>query len=294
MILDIIYFTALGIMTGGLYGLLGLGLNLIFGVMRVINVAHGEMLMLGAYTAIVLAFTSLTSPWAAVIAAIMAVALIGYAIARFMLQPLTIDGRVHEQRGLVLSLGLSLVLANLVLAVFGPDYQKVPGRLAEGSFSIGDLVLEKQRLVILAASLVIAFGLMIFLRFTLTGLAIRAVGENPEAAQASGISVRRIHLLTFAIGSALAGAAGALITPATYAFPAMGLNYTLYAFSVIIIGGLGSVWGAIVAGLMLGVVESLSVMWLPSGYNAIVGPALMLLTLIVRPQGLFGAKPGRA
>jgi branched-chain amino acid transport system permease protein len=294
MLIDLLYFTVLGIMTGGLYGLLGLGLNLIFGVMRVINVSHGEMLTLGAYTAIVIGLAGLNSPWASIIVAILAVTAVGYLIARYLLQPLTVESRIDEQRGLVLSLGLSLVLANFVLAVFGPDYQRVPGKLAEGSIALGDLIIEKQRLLILIASLVLAAGLMVFLRFTLMGKAIRAVGENPEAAQASGISVRKIHLLTFAVGSALAGAAGALITPATYAFPAMGLNYTLYAFSVVIIGGLGSVWGAIFAGFLLGIVESLSVIWLPSGYNTIVGPALMLITLIVRPQGLLGIKPGRA
>ncbi len=294
MLLDLVYFAALGVMTGGLYGLLGLGLNLIFGVMRVINVSHGEMLTLGAYTAIVMGLGGVTSPWAAIVAAVMVVTLIGFLIARYLLQPLTVESRIDEQRGMVLSLGLSLVLANLVLAIFGPEYQRVPGKLAEGSIVLGDLIIEKQRLIILIASLVLAAALMAFLRFTLTGKAIRAVGENPEAAQASGISVRKIHLLTFSIGSALAGAAGALITPATYAFPAMGLNYTLYAFSVVIIGGLGSVWGAIFAGFLLGIVESLSVIWLPSGYNTIVGPVLMLFTLIIRPQGLLGVKPGRA
>jgi branched-chain amino acid transport system permease protein len=148
--------------------------------------------------------------------------------------------------------------------------------------------LERQRLVILGGSIILAAALMLFLRFTLVGVAIRAVGENPDAAQANGVSVARIHLLTFAIGSALAGAAGALISPVTYAFPAMGFNYTLYAFMTIIIGGLGSVWGAVLAGFLLGIAESVSVMWLASGYNALVGPALMLLMLVLRPQGLLG------
>jgi branched-chain amino acid transport system permease protein len=155
-------------------------------------------------------------------------------------------------------------------------------------------VLEGQRLVILAGSIVLAAALMLFLRFTLVGLAIRAVGENPAAAQANGISVPRIRLITFALGSELAGAAGALITPVTYAFPAMGFNYTLYAFITIIIGGLGSVWGAVLAGFLLGIAESLSVIWLTTGYNAIVGPGLMLLMLLLRPQGLLGRRLARA
>jgi branched-chain amino acid transport system permease protein len=294
MLLDLVYFTALGIMTGGLYGLLGLGLNLIFGVMRVINVSHGEMLTLGAYSAIVLGLTPVKSPWFAVAVAVVVVTAGGFLVARLLLQPITVEGRVHEQRGLVLTLGLSFVVANLILAIFGPEFQKVPGQLAEGAYLIGDLVLEKQRIVILAASIVIAALLMLFLKYTLVGRAIRAVGENPEAAQACGISVRRIHLLTFALGSALAGVSGALITPATYAMPAMGFNYTLYAFTVVIIGGLGSMWGALLAGFLLGIAESVSVLWLPSGYNAIVGPMLMLAMLIVRPQGLLGRLSVRA
>ena len=294
MLLDLVYFAALGIMTGGLYGLLGLGLNLIFGVMRVINVSHGEMLTLGAYSAIVLGMTPAKSPWFAVAAAVVVVTIAGFLVARLLLRPITVEGRVHEQRGLVLTLGLSFVVANLILAVFGPDYQKVPGQLAEGAYTVGDLVLEKQRLAILAASVIVATALMLFLKYTLAGRAVRAVGENPEAAQACGISVRRIHLLTFSLGSALAGVSGALITPATYAMPAMGFNYTLYAFSVVIIGGLGSMWGALFAGFLLGVAESVSVLWLPSGYNAIVGPVLMLLMLIFRPQGLLGRLTVRA
>jgi len=294
MLLDLLYFTALGIMTGGLYGLLGLGLNLIFGVMRVINVSHGEMLTLGAYAAVVVSMTPMKSPWFAVSIAILVVTVAGFLVARLLLAPLTTDGRVHEQRGLVLTLGLSFVVANLILATFGPEYQKVPGQLAQGAYMIGDLVLEKQRVVILAACLAIAAALMLFLKYSRTGCAIRAVGENPEAAQACGISVRRIHLLTFALGSALAGVSGALITPATYAMPAMGFNYTLYAFIIVIVGGLGSTWGAVLAGFLLGIAESISVLWLPSGYNAIVGPILMLLMLIFRPQGLLGRVTARA
>lgn len=294
MLLDLAYFAALGIMTGGLYGLLGLGLNLIFGVMRVINVSHGEMLTLGAYTAIVTGMTPVKSPWVAVIVAVLVVTLAGFLVARLLLAPLTLEGRVHEQRGLVLTLGLSFVVANLLLAAFGPEYQKVPGQLAQGAYHLGDLVLEKQRLAILGACLAVAAGLMLFLKYSVTGRAIRAVGENPEAAQACGISVRKIHLLTFALGSALAGVSGALITPVTFAMPAMGFNYTLYAFTVVIVGGLGSTWGAVFAGFLLGIAESISVIWLPSGYNAIVGPVLMLVVLILRPQGLLGRITVRA
>jgi branched-chain amino acid transport system permease protein len=294
MILDVINFIALGIMTGAIYALLGLSLNLVFGVLRVINVAHGDMLMLGAYTAVVLAGVHFGGPFLSILAALVLVTFVGLVIARLLLRPLTIDGRIHEQRGMVMSLGLSLFLSNAVLALFGPDYQRVPGLLVSKVFEIGNLVLEGQRLVIVAGAMLMATALMLFLRFTLLGLAIRAVGENPEAAQANGISVPVIHMITFAIGSALAGGAGALITPVTYAFPAMGFSYTLYAFMTVIIGGLGNIWGAVLAGFLLGIAESLSVIVLPTGFNAVVGPALMLLVLVFRPQGLLGRKLIRA
>jgi branched-chain amino acid transport system permease protein len=290
MILDIINFIALGIMTGAIYALLGLSLNLVFGVMRVINVAHGEMLTLGAYTAVILAGVQFGGPLLPLLAALLFVTLVGLVIARLLFKPLTVDGRIHEQRGMVMSLGLSLFLSNVILAIFGPDYQRVPSLVAGGALEIGDLVLEDRRLVILVGTILMATALMLFLRFTLLGLAIRAVGENPEAAQANGISVPMIHLVTFALGSALAGGAGVLITPVTYAYPAMGFGYTLYAFMTVIIGGLGNIWGAVLAGFLLGVAESLSVLVLPTGFNAVVGPALMLLVLVFRPQGLLGRK----
>ncbi|WP_210483525.1 branched-chain amino acid ABC transporter permease [Microvirga antarctica] len=291
---DILYFVILGIMTGSLYGLLGLGMNVIFSVLRFVNISHGDMLTVGAYVGVALAFAGLQSPWYSMAIGVGAVALLGLVIARVLLAPITTEGRVNEQRGMVVTLGLSLVIPNLILEIFGPDYQRVPGQFMTGVVEFGDLIIEKQRLAILVGSFLIAGALMVFLRYTRLGRAIRAVGENPEAAQASGISVRRIHLLTFTLGTMLAGAAGALVTPVTYAFPAMGLNYTLYSIAVVIIGGLGSVWGAIVAGLLLGIAESLSVIWMASGYNALVAPMMMLIMLIVRPQGLFGSKAARA
>lgn len=294
MLSDILYFVILGLMTGSLYGLLGLGMNVVFGVLRLVNISHGDMLTVAAYVGVALALAGLRSPWISMALGVGAVTILGLLIARILLSPVATEGRVDEQRGMVITLGLSLVIPNLILEIFGPDYQHVPGQFMTGVVYVGDLPLDKQRIAIFIGSIVIAAGLMFFLRYTRLGRAIRAVGENPEAAQASGISVRSIHLLTFALGAALAGVAGALVTPVTYAFPAMGLSYTLYSIAVVIIGGLGSVWGAIVAGLMLGVAESLSVMWVASGYNALVAPLLMLLTLIVRPQGLFGKKPMRA
>lgn len=292
--IDILYYIILGVMTGSLYGLLGFGMNVVFGVMRFVNLSHGDLLTIGAYAAVITAAAGFQSPWLGMAVGVFSVSILGLVIARTLLAPITVDGRVQEQRGLVMTLGLSLVIPNVILEVYGPDYQRVPGQFMSGLVEFGDLIIEKQRLAVFVGSLLIATLLTAFLRLTRLGRAIRAVGENPEAAQASGINVRNIHLLTFSLGAMLAGAAGALVTPVTYAFPAMGLNYTLYAISVVIIGGLGSIWGAMMAGLLLGIFESLSVIWMPSGFNALVAPLLMLLTLILRPQGLLGRKAGRA
>ncbi len=293
MIIDIVNFTALGIMTGGVYALLGVGMTLVFGVMRVINIAHGDMLTIGAYAAIMWGLTVSPNPVGAIAAALISVILVGLIIAKFLLAPITVEGRVDERQGMVLTLGLSLFLSNLLLAVFGPDYRSVPGALVSGVIEIGDVVLEGQRLLILASSIVLTTFLMLFLRHTAAGLAVKAVAENPDAAQASGIDISRIHLLTFAIGASLAGAAGALIVPVTYAFPAMGFDYTLFGFIVVVIGGLGSIWGAVFAAFLYGIAESLSVLWMPSGYNAMVGPLMMLAVLVFRPQGLLGRKTQR-
>lgn len=294
MLSDILYFVVLGVLTGSLYGLLGLGMNVVFGVLRLVNISYGDMLTVAAYVGVTMALAGINSPWISMAAGVATVTVLGLLIARILLAPVTTEGRVDEQRGMVITLGLSLVIPNLILEIFGPDYQKIPGQFMTGVVNVGDLPVEKQRIAIFIGSILIAGCVMLFLRFTRLGRAIRAVGENPEAAQASGISVRKIHLLTFTFGAALAGAAGALVTPVTFAFPAMGFSYTLYSIAVVIIGGLGSVWGALVAGFILGIAESLSVMWVPSGFNALVAPLLMLLTLIVRPQGLFGKRPARA
>jgi len=275
-------------MTGGIYALLGLGISLVFGVMRVINVAHGEMLTLGAYAAIFFGKTIFSGSIGAIISAIIITSFAGIIIASMLFRPITREGSINEQQGLVLTLGISMFIANAVLAIFGPDYHSVPGKITSGTIYIGELVLEGQRLLILIASLIITALLMFFLRFSVNGMAIKAVAENPDAAMASGINISRIHLLTFIIGSVLAGIAGALIAPVTYAFPAMGFDFTLYAFIVVVIGGLGNLWGALVAAYLYGIAESLSVLWMPSGYNALIGPMLMLLILIFRPHGLMG------
>jgi len=284
----VLSYVLAGVITGGLYALLAIGLNLIFGVLRFINVAHGDMLTVGAFSAILAGWIVSGQIYATVPFAFIVVSLLGVVIARLCIARLARDGEFDEQRGLVLTLGLSMFVGSLILAIFGPRYQSVPGLSPLPNFQFAGVTFEGQRLLILVGSLTLTAALFAFLRYSLTGMAIRATAENPTAAQANGIHIRRMQTITFALGSAFAGAAGALVAPITYAFPAMGFPYTIYAFIVVVIGGLGSLWGALVAGYLLGVAESLSVLILPPGYNAAIGPLLMLTVLILRPQGLFG------
>jgi branched-chain amino acid transport system permease protein len=288
-VIDVLNYLAAGIVTGGLYALVALGLTLIFGVMRFINVAHGDFLAIGAYAAVAWGLIAGGLPAGSVVVALVVVLLAGVVAQRVVLGRIEQDGRFDERRAMVLTLGLSLLISNLLLASFGAQPRAAPP-ISEASVHLGDLSLQGQRLVILGGSVVLSVLLLVFLTRTRLGLAIRATSQNPEAAQASGIDIRLIQVIVFAVGSALAGAAGALVAPITYAYAAMGLPITIKAFIVVILGGLGSIPGAIFAGYLLGVVESLSVLWLPPGFNAALGLVMMIVVLVFRPEGLFTRK----
>jgi branched-chain amino acid transport system permease protein len=291
---DIASFLVVGILAGSLYALVAVGLNLVFGVMRFINVAHGDMVTVGAYAAIALSFVIDPGLAGSLAAAVVVGLALGAVIHRSLIRAITQRGTVDERRGLVLTVGLSFLMANLILLAFGADYRPGPGGLQTAPLRMGQVVLQGSRLVALAGSLLLSALLLGFLRFTRTGLAVRATAQNPDAALASGIDIRRVQTLSFSISSALAAAAGALIAPFIFSFPAMGFPMVIKAFIVVIIGGLGSVWGALLAGYGLGVVEALSVLWLPSGFNELMGPLTMLLVLLLRPEGLLGRRVQRA
>lgn len=277
-----------GIFTGGLYALLAIGQTLIFGVLRFINVAHGDMLTVGAFAAIAAGMALSGQAVVTVPFALLAAAIIGIGVASVAILRLSKNGEIDPDRGIVFSLGLSMVIGSVILTAFGPLYRAVPAAHPLPTFQVLDVTVEGQRLLVLVGSVVLTVLLFLFLRFTLTGKAIRATAENAPAAQANGINITKMQIISFALGSGLAGAAGALVGPITYAFPAMGFSYTIYAFIVVVIGGLGSLWGALAAAYLLGIAESLSVVLLPSGFNAAVGPLMMVAVMLFRPQGLFG------
>jgi len=277
----------LGITNSGLYLFVALGLTILFGVMRGINVAHGNIVVLGGYTALIVTGLGMP-PLLGLVSAILVCAVIGYSIDKLLAAPLR-SGELHVpgEAFLLLTLGLSWVIENITLGIAGPYYRTNPPFI-EGNMVILNTSLPTQRVLILVVTLLVIVGLFLFLKFAKFGNAIRAVSQNPNAAKAVGINVERVHHLTFALSAALAGAAGSMITSLIYVQPSIGFSWTVKAFVVIILGGLGNVLATFFASFIFGITESIAVMFIPSQFKALVGVLIMVIVLIFKPTGLFG------
>ena len=279
----------LGLLIGGLYGLAAAGLSLVFGVLKVLNVAHGELIMLGGYGAFWLvallgldAFASLALviPGALLLGVVLYAALFGFVVRA--------DEETRVKNSLLIGFGLALALQALAVRLWTADERSVPTPYGGGVFTVAGLAIPAVRLL----SLVLAFALILALELLLTrwrwGQAIRATAEDWEAALLAGIDVRRAYLLAFALGTALAGAAGTLVTVAYSVSPSIGLEWTLKALIVVVLAGLGSVLGTFVGGLVLGVAEAASAAAFGGPYREVVGLVIFVVVLLVRPRGLFG------
>lgn len=282
-------FVVLGLVVGGIYALFSTGLSLIFGVLDVINVAHGEFFTIGGYLAFAgIVLLGLPPLLGVPLAALGAFAL-GLAVYPLLIAPMKrrLGRRPQGALFLVLTLGLSTFLQNGLLAVAGGDYLRVPPYVG-GVVDLGFIALSNQRALILVAAVMALVGFFLFLRMHRQGRAMRAVAMNPEAAQAVGIDLGRTFTLSIAIGVGLAGLAGALIAPLLNVYPAVGFTLTIKAFAIVILGGLGNLLGALLASFGVAIVESLSVMVIPTEWQPIIAFCAMILVLIVRPQGLLG------
>ncbi len=273
-----------GVLLGGIYGLVSIGLNLIFGVVRIVNFAQGELVMFGMYGSY-FAYTQFgMSPYLAVFIVAPAVGLIGMAIQRLVIQPLNAEPNMQ----IFATFGLLMMFQNIMLAVSRGEAYSVGGGASAQSIEIGDLKLSMVRVVTLAATTLITIGLHLFLARTMTGKSIRAVTQDKRAARAMGINVEKTYLITFGIGAALAGMSGALLTPIYSITPAVGGNFILAAFAVVVLGGLGSVWGAYIGGLIVGVVEVFAGYYIDPALRSAVWFLIFLIVLMVRPAGLLG------
>jgi branched-chain amino acid transport system permease protein len=278
-----------GLFVGSSYGIAAVGLSLVFGVLRVLNVAHGELLMLGGYVSFWL-FTLLgLDPLLTVLVSAAALFLVGLALNQGLFRLVVrLEEETRIKNSLLISFGLTLVIQNAAQALWSADERTVSSALASGVTTVFGVALPHTRLVSLATALLAILALQQLLERTYFGKAVRATAEDWEAAAVAGIDVQRIYLLTFGLGAALAGVAGTLVSLQYSVAPAIGLTWTLKALVVVVLAGMGSVFGAFGAGLVLGVAEQLSVFVVGSAYREVVGLVLFLLVLLVRPQGLFG------
>jgi len=276
-----------GVLNGLVYGLMALGLSVIFGVVRVVNFAHGEFTVAAMYAAFLLFTWFGVDPFVAMVPIALAFFAIGYGLQVTLVHRFV--GRAeHEQ--FILLVGLAIIIVNGTLLIFGADAR--PIRLSYGfdSFLVGPIIVDKVRLYAASAALAVAAALFLFFRFTRTGTAIRACADNLVGAAVVGLDVRRLYALTFGLGLACVGAAGALMETIADAKPELGPVYTLIAFIIVIVGGLGSMAGALIGGVLIGVSEALAGLFLAPSMKSMVSFALLILVLVLRPQGIMGRR----
>jgi branched-chain amino acid transport system permease protein len=276
-----------GILIGGVYSLMAVGLSLIFGVMRVINFAHGDMMVWGMYLSLWLFNTLGVDPYLSVLGTGAMIFLLGAAIQRGLVN--RILTAPHEMQ-ILLMMGVALVLENLALMTWGPDPRRVNVSYGLTTFWMGPLVVDVPRLVTFALALILALCLYLFLRRTDLGRMIRAASDNQTGALLVGTDIVKVFTLAFGVGAACVGAAGSLMTPLLPFTPSSGLLFTVTSFNIVIIGGMGSLLGAFVGGILVGVSESLGAVILAPSLKEIVGFVLLVLILVFRPQGLMGGR----
>jgi branched-chain amino acid transport system permease protein len=281
---------AKGLLTGMVYGLMALGLSVIFGVMRVVNFAHGEMMVVGMYLAwAAFDYAEVTPLFSLPLIALVFFAL-GYGLQRAVISPF-INRPEHQQ--FLLLLAIATLLANGCLAIAGPDSRVVQLDSQFDSYELGPLVFDAVRVHAAVAALVIAGLLWLFFTRTRTGKAIRAAADNHMGALVVGLDVRRLYAFTFGVGAACVGAAGALMITIVPVTPFLAAEYTLLAFVIVIVGGLGSMTGALLGGLLIGVSEAVAGLLLQPSLKSMFSFGLLIVVLLLRPQGLFGRKETR-
>jgi branched-chain amino acid transport system permease protein len=279
-----------GLLVGGSYALVAIGFTLIFGVAGILNLAHADIFMVGAYAgAVALAFVP-GGTAVAIVAAVCGSMLAGAAVERFALRPVRGGAFLAP---LITSIGASMILQNLAVRIFGARSLPFAVGFQPGFVRIGDIQVSTIQLVMFVVALVLMVGVRLLVSRTAFGRAIRATAEDGEVARLLGIDVNRVILLTIMLGSALAGVAGVTIG-ASYntVSPFMGVTFGLKGLVVMIVGGVGSITGAVVGGLLLGVIEALAVGFISSAYRDAVAFGLVLVILLVRPRGLFSARLG--
>ncbi len=274
-----------GIMTGLVYGLMALGLSVIFGVVRVVNFAHGEMMTIAMYLAILLFSAFHFDPLVMLVPIAAFMFALGYLlqagmINRFITRP--------EHSQFLLLIAVAIIIANTLLILFGPDAQNVQVSYAFDSYAIGPIIIDATKLYAGLTAIVFAAALFAFFRYTAVGTAIRACADNYTGALVVGLDVKRLYALTFGLGAACVGAAGTILLLLFDVTPAVGPSYTLLAFVIVITGGLGSMPGALAGGVLIGLTEAVAGLLFTPSAKSMFAFALLVLVLLLRPQGIMG------
>ncbi|MHB1405565.1 MAG: branched-chain amino acid ABC transporter permease [Desulfitobacteriaceae bacterium] len=274
-----------GLVMGSSYVLTALGLTLIFGMLDMLNFAHGELLMVGAFIATTLVEVFHVSYLVAIPVSMLVVAVLGVIMHRLAFHPLRNSERVNL---LVSSLGVSIILQNAVQLIWGPDPRNLPSPFTNLQISFGGLGLNQQRLFVVLVSIILIIILYYVIQKSKIGIAMRACAFDMDVAKLMGIKANNIIMFTFAIGASLAASAGTLLAPIFSVYPTMGVMATVKAFVVVLMGGVGNITGAIAGGFILGLVETYAAGYWSSEYKDVIAFVIMILVLLLKPAGLFG------
>ena len=274
-----------GALVGGVYALIGIGLTLIFGVMRIINFAHGDLLMMGMYLSFFLHALFGLDPFLSVIVVLPVMFLWGGLLQKVIINRV-LDALPQNQ--ILLTIGLGLVMSSTAMLLFTSDNKILTTSYASSSVHLGGISLSTPLCFSFAITAALTAALYWFLLRTDTGQAIRATAQDRIAAQLMGIDVRKMSVIAFGLGAGLAGTAGALVSPTYYIFPQVGSAFTLKAFVIVVLGGMGSVIGATLGGVLIGITESLAAVYVSAQMKELVVYVLFLLVLVLRPAGLLG------
>jgi branched-chain amino acid transport system permease protein len=276
-----------GVLTGLVYGLMALGLSVIFGVVRVVNFAHGEMMTIAMYSAVLIFAALKLDPFLVLLPVAVAFFVFGYFLQTGLVNPF-ITRPEHTQ--FMLLIALAIIMTNALLMLFGPEARSVQVDYQLESFELGGVLLDKARLYAASAAVVAAASLFAFFRFTLTGKSIRACADNHLGARVVGLNVKRLYGLTFGLGAACVAVAGCAMVLLVDVTPSLGPYYTLLAFVIVIVGGLGSMTGALLGGVLIGVSEALAGLLIAPSAKSMFSFGLLILVLLLRPQGLLGKR----
>jgi len=278
---------ASGILLGGIYALLSIGLNLIFGVIKIVNLAHGDFIMLSMYATFFLFTTFKINPYISTLIVFPLFVLLGVIIFKLIIKPLLGKGET-EVNTILATAGLGFVLQNAALMLWGSDFRAIETNLTGKSYEFAGIMLSAGRFWAFIVCLVVAGILYYLLMYTRLGSKIRAVSQDSDAATLMGINVNMIYTLTFGVGIALVGIGGAIITPTFYVFPTVGLYFNTLAFIIVVLGGLGSFTGALVGGLIIGLIETFTGVVASAELAQVFSLLIFLVILFVKPEGIMG------